>query len=190
MGLRYDSRTLHRLEQRFEKLASGRPPEDLAHAIEKEVRGLLKEQFAAGIDPAGNTYKPLRSGKPAFYKKMRIPQDFRSATVPQGVLFYGRIRWLDAHQHGHVFPARKVAANKNYLTFNSKGKLVAERRIFRKTGEVRKGGYQVFARAHEIGKRVLPQRMIYPEGALPKRWDEALERGAEAGMEEFFGEFV
>jgi hypothetical protein len=143
------------------------------------VREILREEFATGEGPYGK-WQPTASGKPALISK-KLPQAFTGEPAPGGAVFYSRIPWLRAHHTGHVFAARTVGENKQFLSFSKQGKLVAERKIFNRKGEVKKGAYQRFARAHAIGKRVLPARPIYPNPgrALPEKWARAIGKGAE-----------
>jgi archaeosine-15-forming tRNA-guanine transglycosylase len=179
---------LRRLRRGFESIAD---PEGSGRAVligdvQPEVKALLAEEFAKGIAPDGTDWQRTVRGRPALISR-RLESAFVSR-VDRGVLrFAARStrNLLTAHQEGHEFPERHIAANKEFLSFNSKGKLVAARRIFRKDGSLRRGAYQRFAAAHTVKARTLPARPIYPEGALPLRWEEAIRRGLTGGLQKW-----
>lgn len=192
MGLTGDFIGLRRLRRNVESLAQpdGKARVDLLAHVQTEVTGLLKEEFAKGIGPDGSAWQQTKSGRPALISK-KLAGAF-SSRIDRGIVrFTGKSKrdMLMAHQLGHTFKARKVAADKQFLSFNSKGKLVSARRVLKGSAftgvMLRRGASQVFAAAHKIGERVLPARPIYPEGTLPTRWQEGIERGLVVGMEKW-----
>lgn len=177
---------LRRLRRQLEGIAEpeGEGRTALAAGAQGAVKELLAEQFARGVGPSGEPYQETVRGQLALVSR-KLAGAF-SSRIDRGIArFTGKSKrdMLIAHQEGHTFPARQVAANQHYLSFNSKGKLVAERRIFRKDGTVRRGGYQRFAAAHTVHARELPQRQIYPEGGMPPRWEERVQLGIAAAMQ-------
>lgn len=185
MPLTGDFRGLRHLSKSLESIADpdGKGRETLIGGVQGEIKEVLREEFAKGVGPDGSTWQETVRHRPALISK-KLPTAFGSRIDRGIVRFIGQSKrdMLVAHQFGHAFAARKVAANKHYLNFNSKGKLVAERRIFRKDGTVRRGTYQRFAAAHTVRERVLVARQIYPIGTLPLRWEEAIRRGLTDGM--------
>lgn len=164
----------------------GRAVQDIAKGVKAEVDEVIREEFASGDGPDGPWQKTAR-GKAALVSR-KLPNAFR-ARFDQGVLQYtAKVPrgWLLTQHEGHTFPARKVAALKHYLSFNSKGRLVAERRLFNKKGELRRGAIQRFAGAHTVGQRVLPPRPLYPTGSLPSKWSNAIARGANVGLTRWY----
>jgi hypothetical protein len=177
---------LRRLRRGLESVAEpeGAGRTDLVEGVQAEVKELLAEEFEKGIGPTGEPWQETVRGKPALVSRKLVGAF--SSRIDRGIVrFTGKSKrdMLLAHQFGHTFPARKVAAEKQHLSFNSKGKLVAARRIFKKDGTVRRGGYQRFAAAHTVHERTLPARPIYPDGAMPPRWEERIQRGIAAAME-------
>lgn len=188
MPLRGDAAGVRRLRGSFEKLARG---ELLLRGIDREVNGLLKEEFATGQGPYGPWVNTVR-GRQALQSR-KLAQAFRSEIGPTGLRYSAKTKrdLLTAHQEGHEFPERQRAANQQYLTFNSKGKLIKNSRALNKKGELKRGVHQTFAKAHTVGARVLPQRQIVPEGSdIPPPWENAIERGAEVGMMRWYDQAV
>lgn len=164
---------------------------DLLRGIDREVKGLLKEEFATGEGPYGPWQNTVR-GRQALQSR-KLPQAFKSEIGPSGLRYSAKSKrdLLTAHQEGHEFPARQRAANQQYLTFNSKGKLIKNSRALNKKGELKRGVHQTFAKAHTVGARVLPQRQIVPDGSdLPPPWEQAIERGAEGGVMRWYARAV
>jgi hypothetical protein len=158
----------------------GRTVKDVGKNVAGEIDEVLREQFATGVGPDGE-WDRTRRGRPALVSS-KLAAAFRSR-LDRGVLRYvARTprNWLAAQHEGHVFPARKVAALSHYMNFNSKGKLVAARRVVRKDGTPKRGSYQRFAAGHTVRERVLPARLLYPTGALPAKWSNAISRGVGA----------
>lgn len=179
---------VRRLRSSLARLARGTP---ILQGIDYEVKKLLKQEFATGEGPYGPWQKTAR-GRQALQSK-RLPTAFKSTIGPSGLRYVAKSRrdFLEAHQQGHIFPARHREANKQFLTFNKFGRLIKNSKALNKKGKVRAGVFQTFARAHTVGKRVLPQRRIAPEGTdLPPSWEAALERGATYGMNRWYGRAV
>lgn len=184
MPLTGDYDGVRRLRTDVAKLATGA---DLLRGIDREVKGLLRQEFASGSGPYG-AWRPTVRGRQALQSK-KLPQAFTSEIGPTGLRYSAKSKrdLLTAHQEGHEFPARSVAANKQFLTFNRGGKLIKSSRALNKKGEVKRGVYQRFAKAHTAGARVLPQRQVVPEGdELPPPWENAVTRGAEAGVQRWY----
>jgi hypothetical protein len=183
-----DKRQLGALAQSMRDLATGAP---IARELEREVKSLLKEEFAAGVGPYGD-WQETKRGKQALLSR-KLPQAFKSEFQPNGLRFSAKTSrdLLVGHQEGHTFPARQVAANKQFLTFKN-GKLVKLSRALNKRGEVRRGVHQTFAREHTVGERVLPARPIVPRDSegMPSTWQNACTRGAERGMQRWFEQAV
>jgi hypothetical protein len=160
----------------------GRAQQEISREIVREVRGLLREQFAAGVGPYGMWPLTVR-GKPALVSR-KLPQDFRGEPVPGGVRFWwgGRARWIRAHHEGHVFPARQAGGQS--LFFNEKGQLLRLGKLTVR-GLRTKFVMERVARAHTVGQRVLPKREIYPDrgvGSSPT-WAAHVNHGARLGMQ-------
>ncbi len=183
MGLKGDVAGLKKLRREIEDLANpkGRAQAEIARNVIREVRGVLKQEFAAGEGPYG-PWDLTKQGKPALISR-KLPQDFKGAVIPGGALFYGRIPWLIAHHEGHTFPARQVAANKSFLTFNARGRLIKASRALNKKGQAKRGVTQTFAKAHTVSARTLPPRPIYPTRGMPAKWSGPISRAGLAGMQ-------
>src|SRR5688572_28526526 len=115
---------LRQLQKELRDLADprGRGQQEVARQVVREVRGVLKEQFAAGEGSDG-PWARTKDGRPALVSR-KLPQDFRGKPVPSGARFSSRISWLRAHHEGHTFGAQEVAANQRFLTFDRYGRLV------------------------------------------------------------------
>lgn len=179
---------LRQLQRALKNLAKpdSSASQEIGKRVANEVDGVLREQFSTGVGPDGE-WQRTKSGRPALVSS-RLAAAFRSR-FDRGVLRYTAAtprNWLEAHHEGRTFPARKVAALSRYLSFNSKGKLVAGRRILKKDGTTKRGTYQRYAAAHTVSQRVLPRRPIYPTGALPSKWSNAIMRGASAGITRWY----
>ncbi len=201
MPLTGDFAGLRKLQRSVESLAT---PEGEARVrmfapVRSEVNALLNDEFARSVAPDGSTWQPTVRGRPALVSK-KLPYAF-SSRLDRGVLrFVGKTKrdLLTAHQEGHTFAARRAPAGGASRTetrkgrngiaytrtirpgamyFNGKGKLVKASRF----AKIKKGRV-VFARAHTVGQRVLPARKIAPEGSLPQRWVDGIERGLVVGM--------
>jgi hypothetical protein len=183
MPLTGDFSKLKKLKRAMADLGrkDGSAQREVGRQVVREVRGVLREQFAEGTGPYG-TWERTKRGRPALVSR-KLPQDFRGSTIPGGVKFTSRVTWLRAHHQGHTFPAQQVAAQSRFLTFDKRGRLIRRSRIFnKKTGQVRRGVSQTFAREHSIGARVLPRRPIYPDRGMSPRWAQRINAGAAIGM--------
>lgn len=184
MPLTGDVEGLRELRRDFTQLARGT---DLLRGIDREVKGLLKTEFSSGQGPYGPWQATVR-GRQALQSK-KLPQAFASTIGPNGLRYTAKSKrdLLEAHQEGHEFPARKRAENQQYLTFDKRGRLIKNSRALNKKGEIKRGVHQTFARAHTVGARILPQRQIVPQdGDIPPAWEEAIDRGAERGMQRWY----
>jgi len=188
MPLTGDFAKLKKLQRNMHDLSKtgGRSQAEVARGVGREVKGVIREQFASGSGPYGAWQQTVR-GKPALLSK-KLPNDYKATPVPGGVVVMpSRAKWLIAHHEGHVFSARSVGAEQNFLTFNRAGRLIkASRALNKKTGAVRRGVFQIFAKAHNVGPRTLPARPIYPEGAIPTKWAVAINAGAAQGMQRWY----
>lgn len=181
MPLTGNTAGVRRLRRDVETLAQG---EVLLVDMKSEVKGLIVEQFAKSIAPDGSPLQETVRGKPALVSR-KLPNAF-AGRIDRGVLRFvakSKRDLLEGHQAGHVFKARQVGAQKQFLTFKN-GVLIKNSRALNKKGEVKRGVHQTFARAHTVGERVLPVRPLVPvEGEeLPARYERALERGGSRGM--------
>ncbi len=159
--------------------------------VRDQVKGLLKNEFATATSPLGSTWEKTKRGRQALLSK-KLPQAFESRIENGVVAFvaYTPREWLLAHQTGHTFAARKVAANKNVLHFNKKGRLVSKKAFKRaldrnlKSKKPQNWNYsRRWAGAHTIRARVLPARPSIPEGSsLPALWGAAVSAGITQGM--------
>lgn len=185
-----DFARLRQFERELRDLAApeGRAQRSINIGAASAVHGLIKDEFSTGAGPYGAWKEKKRGGAALVSRK--IPQNFFVIAIPGGVYAFSRVPWLEAHHEGHVFAKRDVAGNKQYLSFNAKGKLVSESRIFKRgigparEGEqfrtLRRGAYQTYARAHSVGERVLAQRKIYPDqGTMPDKWGSKINAAAD-----------
>jgi hypothetical protein len=171
---------VRQLRRDVEQLGKG---EILLAGARTEVKSLLREQFDQGIGPDGTPLQETVRHRPALISR-KLPNAFGSR-IDQGALRFtakSTRDLLEAHQEGHVFKARKVAAQKQFLTFDRRGRMIKNSRALNKKGEVKRGVHQTFGRAHTVGERVLPARPIAPGPALPARYEQAIERGVTAGV--------
>jgi hypothetical protein len=202
MPMTGDERKLGQIAGGFRSMGerNGAGQQRLLEPVKRKIKDVLRQEFTRSVDPSGASWKKTVRGKAALVSR-KLPFAFEFAARDGGVVGVGKSKrdLLDAHQHGATFKARQVAANKNFLSFNRKGRLVKESRIFKRNaevsvvdgrvkvtysrGDVRAGAYQRFARAHTVRERVLPQRKIVPEGTtLPPLWSGAVEEGVTEGM--------
>lgn len=148
------------------------------------LRGPLREEFATGMGPKG-PWAPTVRGKQALRSK-KLAGAFLGELAAGAIEFRGAVArgWLEAHQVGHKFPARKAEANKQFLTFNRNNKLMKNSRALNKKGDVKRGVHQTFAPAHVVKAHVLPARPMVPTGTtLPPTWETAATTGAEEGLQ-------
>src|SRR5690349_19485394 len=164
-------------------LTSGRAQRDIAKEVAKEVRGLLRAEFASGEGTEGAWARTVR-GKQALQSKRLAGGDFQDTAIPGGVEFVSKIDWLQAHQEGHTWAAREAGGQSLFL--NEKGRVL-------RLGKLSKRGLRVkfveekVARQHTVGERELPARPIIPEGSdMPAAWSDAISRGAEAGVKRWY----
>jgi hypothetical protein len=182
MPLRGDTSKARALARSLRDLAdpSGRAQAEITREVVREVRGVLKEQFAAGVGPYGMWPLTTR-GRQALVSR-KLPQDFRGEGIPGGARFWSRVPWLRAHHEGHVFPAR--AGGGQSLFFNEGGRLLRLGRLTARGLRTRFVSERV-TRGHTIGQRVLPKREIYPDrgvGSSPT-WSAHLNHAARVGMQ-------
>lgn len=180
MPLTHDG-AVAKLGREFRAMAttSSAPRAAMLEGIKGQGLLLLKHEFATSTSATGDPFAKTVKGKPALLSR-KLPFAFGARVDRDSVRFVGRVArdWLDVLATGRTFKARQVAANKQYLSFNSKGKLVRESRLFNKRGELRKNVHQVFAAAHTVGERVLPARPPLPTGSeLPPPWEAATKAG-------------
>lgn len=157
----------------------GKIAEPIGTAIRRAGHEQLRKEFRESHDPHGQAWQKRRDGGPALVSK-KLPTAFTSTRDGATVRFVGRVHnreWLDAHDQGHTFGPRKVDGRSVILRYNAKGRLVRAKRFAKL-----KRGRAVFAKAHSIGKRVLPARPIIPRGALPAEWEKAIGLAVEAGL--------
>jgi hypothetical protein len=158
---------LRRLRRNVVELANagGRPQRDLATAVSREIKGVIREQFTRGEGPDGPHPRRV-DGKPALVSK-KLPGDFEARVLPGGVLWVrpSRAPWLRAHHEGHVFPPRRAGGQ--VLTFDKNGRLLRQSRI-----KKQRFVFDRVARAHAIRARVLKRRPIYPDPnrPFPSKW--------------------
>lgn len=163
----------------------GAAQKKLLAGVKQQVTLLLKTEFSSSVDPSGTEWQRTVRGRPALVSK-KLPQAFELELVDGAVRGVGKSKrdLLLAHQEGATFKARNVAAQKQYLTFDKRGRLIKSKRALNKQGEARRGVHQTFARAHTVGERELVARPIVPLGGpLPKNWDAAVRAGLLVGMQ-------
>lgn len=158
--------------------------------VREGFKPVVKDMYRTGTGPDGSAWAPTKKGKQALASR-KMPGMVAVKRIPGGLLLAWRRAWMVAHDEGHTFPARQVKAESAFLTFDKRGRLIkASRALYKrgvKAGQARAGVYQTFARAHTIGRRVLPPRHQLPRGPLPAPWLAGILRGAEAGFREIFG---
>jgi hypothetical protein len=160
----------------------------LFEPMKRFIKGVVREEFTRSVDPSGRTWKETVRGKPALVSK-KLPNAFLFAARDGSIVGVGKSKrdMLEAHQTGYTFRARQVAALKQFLTFDKHGRLIGKKRAISRTGKVKRGAYQVFAREHKVGARVLPERQIVPEGTeLPRLWDGAMRLGFTDAMQRWY----
>jgi hypothetical protein len=156
--------------------------------MKRFLKGVVREEFTRSVDPSGRLWKETARGKPALVSKV-LPNAFTFAARDGSIVGVGKSKrdLLDAHQTGYTFRARQVAALKQFLTFDKNGRLIGKKRALNRKGAVKRGAYQVFAREHKVGERVLPERQIVPEGTeLPRLWDGAMRLGFTDAMQRWY----
>lgn len=183
MGLTGDFAGLERLRH---SLGRGQLEAAVLRGIKQQGLVLLKHEFATSTSATGAPFEKTVRGKPALVSK-KLPQAFEATMAANSVKFVGRVSrdWLDVLETGHVFEERRVGEKQQYLSFNRRGRLVRESRLFNKAGELRRGVYQTFARAHTVKKRRLPPRPPLPGAEsrdLPLPWDAAVKAGSAIGL--------
>lgn len=169
---------LRRLRRNVVELANagGQPQRQIAKEAQKDVKQLLREQFAEGRGP-DDPWERTADGEPALVSK-KLPSDFEAQIRPGGLLRVqpSRATWLRAHHEGHVFTTRQGGGQ--VLTFNKSGRLVKRARISRQ-----KFVFDRVARKHTVGRRVLKPRPIYPNDiAASPRWSTRIRAGQARAM--------
>lgn len=186
MGLTAPLEQLRSLQRGMESLQrpDGAAQRTILRGIKQQVSVLLRSQFQTSTGPSGAALQPTKRGAPALVSK-KLPQAFEFQIEDGAIRGVGKTKrdLLTALHAGHVFAARHVGAQKQFLTF-SRGKLVKAGRALNKQGQVRRGIHQTFSQAHTVSERRLPPRPIIPEGnALPPPWDAAVRAGVAVGMQ-------
>ena len=182
-----DSRKLDKLGERMRTLADGKGA-GLFPPINRALKAVLREEFTRSIDPSGRTWKPTVKGRPALVSR-KLPNAFTFAARDGYLVGVGKSKrdLLSAHQEGHTFRARQVAALKQFLSFDKNGRLIRKQRALNRKGLAKRGVTQTFARAHTVSERVLPPRQIVPEGeTIGRLWDGAIRLGFVEGMTRWF----
>jgi hypothetical protein len=187
MGIDAPIAKLQSIQRSMESLSSpnGAANKTILRGIKQQVIILLKNQFSTSTGPDGQGWDPTKRGDPALSSNKMIGM-FALEIGEGSVTGIGSSKrdLLTAHQEGHVFPARKVAAQKQFLTFGKRGQIVKTGRILNKKGGVKKGYYQRYAAAHVVSSRVLPARPMIPTGSeLPPTWSAAVKAGVSVGMQ-------
>lgn len=215
MPLTGDTRALQALQKNLRALGTpGSPAERRFLAtVRKPLKPAVQAMYTSGTGPDG-AWTPRADGKPALVSA-KLPGMVAIARIPGGFLIAWRRAWMAAHDEGHTFAARAVAAGRS-LFFSKNGRLVAQSRFERRertaatsmqaiqallatgvTGSTRAKlegrlrrlatgvGFVAEQRAHHIGARVLPARHQRPRGGLPALWVDAIARGADEGFREF-----
>lgn len=182
---------------------SSRPQELIAIGVGVELKERLRTEFTASQNPSGNPWKLKKSGKPALVSN-KIPGSFEFYPTATGVGAKSKIEWLEAHQTGHVFPARQAAARtaakealgNRFVSFKkvlqaAKGKNVERVETTRGTMFIRQRKTRsdilvraVEVKAHEVRSRTLPARPFLPvSSTMPAPWAESINKGAALGWE-------
>lgn len=147
--------------------------------VTTRVRDQVQHQLTTGVGPDGRAQRRTKTGRTALVSR-KIARTFKAIVVPLGVRVTSIISWLRAHHEGHVFPARK--GRRNLLSYDRRGRLLSRARARRA-----RFVFEVRARAHTVGRRVLPPTPIFPTGgALPAPWAKAVNEGALEGATELF----
>lgn len=185
-----DDAQLRSLARSFHDLHTPNTPtqQRLLKPVMQELKGVLREEFSKGIDPSGAAFQETVRGRAALISK-KLPYAFDLAVRDGVVVGVGKSKrdLLEAHQEGHTFQSRQVAAQQQFMTFDKNGRLIRNKRALNKKGEARRGVFQRFAGAHTVGERVLPQRQIIPTDGeqLPALWDRAVSDGITMGMNDW-----
>lgn len=185
-----DDAKLSALAKSFRDLRTPNTPtqQRLLRPVMRELKGVLREEFTKGIDPSGTQWQQTVRGRAALVSR-KLPYAFDLAVRDGVVVGVGKSKrdLLEAHQEGHTFQSRQVAAQQSFMTFDKNGKLIRNARALNKKGEARRGVFQRFAGAHTVGERVLPERQIIPNDGdqLPALWDRAVSDGITTGIEDW-----
>lgn len=183
MGLSVDFNRLKRIQRLTTPQQMAAP---ILRGIKQQVGLLLKSEFATGTGPSGDKWKPTVRGRQPLQSR-KLASAFDITADADSVRGVGKSKrdMLTAHQEGRVFKSRRVVENKQYLTFDKRGRLIRNSRALNRKGDVKRGVRQTFARAHTVGQRVLPARPIIPDrdGELPANWVAAVNAGAVQGMQ-------
>lgn len=175
---------LRRLQRSFRSIAdpNGDGRTGLLKGVRTEINGVIRAEFAEGIGPDGTSWqRTVRGGQPLFSKVLPHAFESRAEGGELRYVAYTKRDFLTAHQFGHTFPARVGGGNS--LFFDEKGRALKQGKLSGSRIKRIKFVQEVKTRTHTVGQRVLPARPIYPTGALPLRWEEAIHRGLTAGME-------
>ena len=174
-----DFRKTRALEKKLAELAKkgGKQQADIARATVPPIRKVWKDQLRSGIGPDGRWQLNKDGSQPLDSRK--LGNDFSGKAIPGGVEFRHPFGELEAHNQGHVFQARQVAAARAARAFNGRGRQVTLKKLMKL-----KRGRATFTatRGHRVGVRVLPERRLYPEGRLPDNWAKAVNAGALEAM--------
>jgi hypothetical protein len=179
----------------------------MAGAVIRAVKDAVKQQFREGIGPEGTSQVDRKSDGNPGLQSAKMARGMLDAKIDgDAVRFCSKNpkRWpdiLEAHQEGHVFPARRQA-----LERNAKGRLIRHSKFRAMAGgkiEVRSDDVTSYARqlksgllkeaasrqVARIGQRVLPQRRIHPDSTMPARWDDAIAASLAKRIERLFLKF-
>jgi len=183
---------------------------EVAVAMTAAVKGLIEDQFGFGLDPDGKP-QPFAKNKASGLMSTKLARAIKLSADANGIEGLGELKasgisrkrkaqgkapppqrprrqWLNAHQKGHVFPAKSVEGQRRF--FDAKGKRISAPRFkaltMKATRRVTIGAREAYwqesknrsrlrgrilnVRSHRIGERVLVIRRIYPEPKLGARW--------------------
>lgn len=204
MGMTGGEAQLRALRRNLADLArpGGKAHTEIGRSVAKEVKGVLKTEFADGTAPDGSTWTPTKGGKQALLSR-KIPSSFVATVMNDDILFASRIPWLNAHQTGHTWPARHAGGGQVF--FDANNKFISSERARKLSGkktkavesgadllnyyrnrrnkETKERYAELVAKsrsfaAHVVTAHTLPQRLIYPDNSdVPAPWATAIERG-------------
>jgi hypothetical protein len=205
-----ESRSFKKLVRSFEALAlpGGPAQAKILAGCAMGAREAIRMETTISADPNASPWPRTKQGDQALQGK-QIPSSFSVQVIPSGIAGKSEIDWLEAHQQGHVWPARQAEGGLLYTDVNSRKFLSRTRRLalYRNSKAesvdtdrgsliVRNYKYKTALLAamhryeeHTVGQRVLPERKLVPEGgALGVIWADQINRAADRGLRNWAAE--
>lgn len=169
---------LRSLQRKFVDLATpgSEGEKTILGAVKRRLKPVLAKQYRGGQPVAGGAWEPKKTGGQAMQSR-KLASAISIKLRNGAVLVVYMIKWLEAHDRGHVFPARQGGGQ--ILTWGQRGGLLTKAKARR-----RKWIFEHTVGPHQIGARILPPRQQMPRTTTPAMAS-AIIAGFRAGMAEW-----